>query len=234
MADQDDYRKRSQELLAEHEEFRDDSLRYNFFDYLDNFEGGNERVLAGELSEEQLAMMGIVSDVKMSDEGLAILRHAAANEVDNWTADLRKKEKVLDELCAVSDNDDPVMLGRLLSKAYMVMGDSRTHRYEELLGSLSADDRAILDTVFFDTKAGKINHQPYPVNAEHILDQLHAEFPERVFYEVKYECENHERNRGKHYVKYVEQGPSKTVTDESGNFVVVLGSSSSGYKLVDN
>jgi len=64
MADNDAYRKRSQELL-ENVEYKDISLRNIFYSFLDEFEDSYEPVLAGETTKEQLAMMAIGTDVKM-------------------------------------------------------------------------------------------------------------------------------------------------------------------------
>jgi len=110
MADQAAFQERFNELFSEHEEFEDTSLRYSFFMFLDEFEGGLEPVLSGQLSAEQLQMMGIDSDVKMSEEGLAVLREAAANEPDEMTTGLRESERIGDKICAELANLEPVSL----------------------------------------------------------------------------------------------------------------------------
>jgi len=139
----------------------------------------------------------------------------------------------MDQLCSELEPGDPITLGRMLTKAFYTQEYSRLHRYEDLLASLSADDRAKLDTVFFEPRGDKGQHPGVPIDADHIYDTLAVEFPERIIERAKRECESHKRNKGKHYVKYVERYSNEPVYDDSGNVVMVMGSSGSGYKLVD-
>ena len=194
MADTDAFKKRSQELFSEHEEWQDFSLLHTFPLFLDDYYfGGYEKMLAGETSEEILAMMDIESNVKMSEEGLATLRQAAAIEPDQWTADLHKKNKVMERLCAELESSDAITISTTLNEAIGAKVDSQLQRYEELLASLSPGDRAALDTVFFNRKAGKLKYTARrPVNADHIWDTLATEFPDEVLERAKRECERNE------------------------------------------
>ncbi len=223
MADADAYKERRQELLSEHEEYEDLSLVFTFEMFFADFElGGYEKMLAGEVSEEQLAMIGIKSDVKMSEEGLATLRQAAAKEADERTADVRKKEKVMEKLCSELETSDSATLGRLRKEAYGARFDSALQRYEKLLASLSPGDRAALDAVFFDRKPGKLKRAVgRAVNADHIWDTLATEFPDRVLEEAKRECERYELTKG------------KRCEVDSDNVTLWSITPSSGYKPVD-
>jgi hypothetical protein len=222
MADADAYKERRQELFSEHEEYEDLSLVFTFEIFFADFEfAGYEKMLAGEVSEEVLAMMGIESDVKMSEEGLATLRQAAAKEADECTADVRKKEKVMEKLCSELETSDSVTLGRLRHKAYGVRFDSALQRYKKLLASLSPGDRLALDAVFFDRKPGKLKHAPgRAVNGNHIRDTLATEFPDRVLEEAKRECERYELTKGKRCHADSRGDTLWSITESSGSRLV--------------
>lgn len=232
MADNDAFKKRSQELFSQHEEFKDISLRLTFHGFLFDFKT-HEYLLAGEAQEEQLALMGVESDFKMSDEGLAMLRQAAENEVDEWTADLRKKEKVLDQLCAELRAGDVFVLNRLLVKVGEVWNYSKFRRYEKLLASLSEHDRTIVDRVLLERGSSKSPEIRLPLNAAYIYDTLAMEFPDIVLEEARRQCERYERDKGKHYVQFHERSPDGVSYDGSGNFTTGVISFTSGYRLVD-
>ena len=237
MADKDAFKERSRELFREHEEFEDLTLFYTFRNFLTDFEFfGYEKMLAGELTEKQLAQIGIETDVKMSEEGLAKLRHAFLFEADEWTEDLRQKEKVLEQLCAQLDAGDVLALNRMLKKARNIWYSSKLRRYEILLESLSPHDSVALDAVFFNRKSGQMSFTPrMPVNADHIWDTLAVEFPDEVLEEAKRECEKYELNKGKHYKKVIETTTSDdSPADDSGKRVTSANIFRTiGYELVD-
>jgi len=134
-----------------------------------------------------------------------MLRQAAANEVDEWTADLRKKEKVLDQLCAELHAGDVIVVNRLLVKVGEVWNYSKFQRYEKLLASLSQRDRAIVDKVLLLRAPSESPEIRMPLNADYIYDTLAMEFPDIVLEEAERQCERYERNKGKHYVQFRER-----------------------------
>lgn len=196
--DTDPHTQRARELFSEHEEYEDISLVPRFGMFFDDFFfAGYESMLAGELTEEQLAKIGIESNVKMSEEGLATIRNAAANEADACTADFRKKQMVLEKFCSELETSDSVNLRRLLNKTNGAKLDSALQRYKKLLASLSPGDREALDAVFFDRKSGQMfAGLRRAVNADHIWDTLAKEFPDKVIADAKRECRNHELTKG--------------------------------------
>jgi hypothetical protein len=70
------------------------------------------------------------------------------------------------------------------------------------------------------------------VNANHIFDTLANEYPERIIDEAQQLCHRNKASKGKRYERYVEH-EDQPQYDESGKVVMVLGTSKSGYRLVD-
>lgn len=234
MDDERAYQARQKELFADAERI-DWSLRNTFHDFLDSYEGGLDSIFNGQFPDDILAKMGYTTDVRMSENGMAILGEAAANEVDGWTTDRRKYEAVMEELCSELDTGDPIRLLRLLHKAMYAREFSRLHRYEDILARLSPEDRYKLDVVFFEPRRrkGKDYGDGLPINADHVFDTLATEFPERTLRYIKGECESYQRDKGKRYEKYFEMHSRECFSDDSGEHTVCVASSSSGYKLVD-
>lgn len=231
LANADDYSTRSQELYADHTEYRDMSLRFGFWDLLLGFENSYEKWLEGGIPKEAAAFMGIREDERMSEEGVALLRQAAARETDELTADLRNAQPVRDRLCAAIEQNDPVELGGLAHDAFWATELPKIDRYEGLLERLSPEDRALLDAVYFNQAAGQMRQPKLPVNDKHIRDQLYGEFPEVALEQAERECNRHQITKGAYFI-VTDDTEKKALYDDNGKVYMVTATGGREYTMV--
>jgi hypothetical protein len=233
MADQDAFRERSKELFADHGKYQEISLFFNFPNFFLEFELAYERVLSRGLTPEQVTRMRFDRDPKMSSAGLSVLREAFQNEADGQTQDLRARDPYLDKLCDVIDTADAQTVSVLNQRAGDALIKARLGRYNKILNSLSDEDRAVLDMVYFDRDKGLMKLPPRPMDAEPLIRTLAEEFPEQALNTARKACAEHQATKGKRMVMYHEDGPSNASDGDTGEPKLAVRSVSSGYKLVD-
>lgn len=234
MADTDAYEERKRDLFSEHEDFQGISLFYAFTTLSSSFDSpAYDRMQVRDSWNDGLGMTHFNLNVKMSEQGQTMLRNAFLIEAGEWTADLREKEKILEQLCVQLDSGHVRVLNRMLNHVHHIWYYSKVQRYEELVESLSPDDRlAFYEYSYYMGFREMFEMEKLAVNAHHIWDTLAAEFPDIVLEEAKRECEQYELNKGKSYERFVEQsfwGVSSSGSEDRGRSF----STTYGYRLVD-